>query len=339
MASQQLYLELAKALAQPSKLYRALDTGLGGVDKALEGYTKGSAVGDAVRKRNLDRQTLAEALGNQPLEEGIRNLTGEGGASQNTNIDNLIALDKARRESLPKPGESYTADQAAAVASGDPSKLAKAFGGVIPRTAVAANTTASGVHGKNEFFGTRGSQINLQQLPSEMGPSTGAGAAFGVKIAARQGKSLVANPGSAQKIGLASGDIARAVLRAAPQLDALRGADFSQNLATRLSSIGQKITGNPNGPDVPKLRKEMYDILDELDKSATPFIQNHLKNYEEMMSPLPDTVKRRESGEDLPNIPFNDGSGRKTYQKTAVNAQGVRIGTNDNWATFEPVQQ
>lgn len=27
----------------------------------------------------------------------------------------------------------------------------------------------------------------------------------------------------------------------------------------------------------------------------------------------------------------------KTYQKTAINAQGVRIGTNDDWATFEPV--
>lgn len=304
-----LYELLAEAKARPSKLYRAFDTGFKGVDEGIQGYLKGQAIKDSLRERTLKQQTLSDALGGIPPEEGIMNLTGEQGVIQHPNLAVYAAFEKAKRDRQPKPGDNYTPEQAEAVSSGDPSKLAHAFGGVIPRSAVAANTTSRGVTGRNDFYGTKGSQINLQQLPSEMGPNTGAGAAFGVKIAARQGKSLVATPGSAQKMGLASGDIARAVLRAAPQLDVIRGADFSQNLATRISAIGQKITANPNGPDAPKLRREMYDILDDLDKSATPFIQNHLKNYEELMAPLPEGVKRRESGEDLPDIPFNDGSG------------------------------
>lgn len=95
---QLLFLKLAEALGQDSRGLRAVKAGAQIPFQAMEGYETGAKFGDTIRQRKLNRQTLGEALGGQPLETGIMNMTGEGGAAQNTNIDNLIALDKARKE-------------------------------------------------------------------------------------------------------------------------------------------------------------------------------------------------------------------------------------------------
>jgi hypothetical protein len=86
-----LYTMLAEAYGQPSRGYRDAETAANavtGIDKGLETY----------RKRQLEKQSLGDALGGLPLEEGILKLTGETGALQDKNIGNLIALQKAKKE-------------------------------------------------------------------------------------------------------------------------------------------------------------------------------------------------------------------------------------------------
>lgn len=150
----------------------------------------------------------------------------------------------------------------------------------------------------------RKAQYTLQDLPSNQGPSTAGGAAYQVKVAARQGKTIVAKAGSAQRTGLSSGDLARAILRAAPTEEAMKAANFSDNLVTRFSLMKQKLTADPSAVDNPKIRREIYDIFDEMDKSATPFIKNQLDDLESLMGPLPPGIRKRQLGETLPDIPF-----------------------------------
>lgn len=349
-----LYDKLAEAYARPSGAYRTFQTAADIPQKALEGYLAGSQVADSIRERKNKQRTLTDILGGtMPAgTEGYGNLTAEQFKPTAEILSGIGAIDKANKSGAPKVSDFVSQDQALKALTGvqgkttpeDQAFLSAFPPGQIPRQDFATyfngKTNKQTANSRSDIAGANVGRINLQQLPSELGPNTGAGAAYGVKIAARQGKSIIAKPGSAQRMSLASGDIARAVIRAAPQLDAQRGADFSQNLATKISSISQRITSNPNGPDAPKLRKEMYDILDDLDKSATPFIANHLQNYEDLLGSLPAGVKQRELGETLPDVPFDAGGPvqQKTYQKTGTGPNGIKIGTNDNWATWEPIQ-
>lgn len=148
----------------------------------------------------------------------------------------------------------------------------------------------------------------FSDLPSRSNPNTASGAAYMVKVAARQGKSIIAKPGSPQQVALAASDLARAVQRSAPQLETLQGSSFSNNLVTQMNMLTQKLTADPSGKDVPKIRRQIYDLLDELDKTAQPWIENDLKNIEDIQGPLPKNVKNRELGLNVPDVPFIDGS-------------------------------
>lgn len=61
--SEGLYQELAKALARPSRAFRAAQVGLQIPEQAMEGYTQGADFIDKVRRRKQDQQTLAQVLG------------------------------------------------------------------------------------------------------------------------------------------------------------------------------------------------------------------------------------------------------------------------------------
>lgn len=157
--------------------------------------------------------------------------------------------------------------------------------------------------------GVRKSQFTLQDLPSNQGPSTAGGAAYQVKVASRQGKNLIAKAGSSQRLGLAQGDLARAVLRNSPTDEAMRNANFSENVINRWSQMKQKLTSDPAAINNPKIRKEIYDIFDEMDQSATPFIKMQLDNMEDVGFPISAGVRKREMGETLSTIPFIENPG------------------------------
>lgn len=156
----------------------------------------------------------------------------------------------------------------------------------------------------------RRSQNIMTDLPSRSNPSTAAGAAYQVKVAARQGKAIIGKPGSPQQLALAASDLARAVQRSAPQLETLQGAGFSNNILTQLNRLTQSLTADPSGKDVPKIRRQIYDLLDDLDKTATPWIENQLKNTEDIWEGnLPknwDMLKKRELGLNIPDVPFQE---------------------------------
>lgn len=308
MASEALFAELARALGQDSRGLRAVKAASEIPFQAMAGYDAGAQFRDRLNSRKLQNQTLSSALGgNIPSGlEGFGNTTVGAATALEKPITAIAALDKARRDGLSKPGETYTPEQTAAVASGDPTQLAKAFGGAVPRTAVAANTTARGITGKNDFFGAKTGQMGLQELPSLLGPNTAPGAAYMVKVSARQGKSLIAKATSPQNLSLAGADLARAVQRSAPFSSTIGESDYGNTLLTTWGRLKQKLDSDPKSPDVPKLRKQLYDTFDELDKASTPWIENHLASYEERMGALSPAERARQLGTNIPEIPFQD---------------------------------
>lgn len=168
---------------------------------------------------------------------------------------------------------------------------------------------------------TRLGQYTMQDLPSNQPPSTAGGAAYQVKVAARQGRALIGKAGSAQRTGLATGDLARAILRAAPTDEAMQHANFSDNLVTRFSLLKQKITADPNTVNNPQVRKEMYGIFDEMDKAAEPWIKNQLDEMKDQGFPISDKTYRRQLGLDIPDIPFIELPGGQPGQNPAQPAQ------------------
>lgn len=247
------------------------------------------------------------------------------------NYDSFNALtekDKDNLKELPafkalssKTNENYTPEQAQAIMSGNPQMIAKAFPDGVPRTAVSPAVSAAGAEGRNKYFGTRASATFMNELPSNTSPNEPAGAAYAVKVAVRQGQSLINKAGSPQAIALAASDLARAVQRSAPQMDVIRGGGFSDNFITRLNMIAQKFTADPSGSakDVPKVRKEMFDMLGDLDRSAQPWIDNKLKDIESNFSDqLPqdwEQIKKRQRGETLTPVQFDSGSGQGGQQQ------------------------
>lgn len=174
----------------------------------------------------------------------------------------------------------------------------------------AARILSSQIAAKNKpppgsaMAGVRQTQFTLQDLPSNQPPTTAGGAAYQVKVAARQGKNLIAKAGSSQRLGLAAGDLARAVLRASPTDEAMHNANFSDNTINRWNQLKQQITSDPTAVNNPKIRKEIYSIFDEMDKSASPFISMQLDNMEDAGFKVSPGTRKREMGETLPDIPF-----------------------------------
>lgn len=162
---------------------------------------------------------------------------------------------------------------------------------------------------KSTGFGTtmgpiRQAQYTIQDLPSNQGPTTAGGAAYQVKVGAKQGKSLIAKPGSPQRTAAAAADLVRSITRVAPTDTALGTANFSNTLVSRWSALKQQLTADPSQVDNPKIRKEMYDIFDEMDKSATPFIANQLDDMADAGFPVTPGTRKRQLGETLPNSPY-----------------------------------
>jgi len=200
----------------------------------------------------------------------------------------------------PKPQMEWAPVSGMLSKSGRPLEIDKTTGEI--REAGPAGSASTG-YGAN-MAPIRKAQYTMQDLPSNQPPSTSGGAAYQVKVAARQGKSLIAKAGSAQRTGLAIGDLARAILRAAPTDEAMQHANFSDNMVTRFSLLKQKITADPNAVNNPQIRKEMYAIFDEMDKAAEPWIKNQLDEMKDQGFPISQKTYERQLGLNIPDIPF-----------------------------------
>lgn len=192
-----------------------------------------------------------------------------------------------------------------------------------------------------EFYKTQVGRNQLELLPSQQGPNTAPGAAYQVKVAARQGKSLIANATSPQNLQLASVDLSRAIQRAAPTSETIGAGNYGNSLTTLWGQLTQKITSDPTSPDVPLLRKQLYDTFDELDKAATPWIGNHLSNMEangtnsSFGNSWGDT-KKREMGINIQDVPFNANPSVGSAQNPNVsNGLPVQPDKNDPAGLFQ----
>lgn len=137
-----LYDKLAEAYGRPSGAYRAATAALDVPNQGLEGYLKGTEIGDKLKARKLQGQTLAEALGgNIPAGlEGFGNTTIGAATALEKPITAIAALDKARRESMPDMKDYLTPDQAKAYGASD--SVINSFNGrPIPRQVVAGDVS------------------------------------------------------------------------------------------------------------------------------------------------------------------------------------------------------
>lgn len=382
MASEALFEELSKALARPSGAYRAATAALEIPQQAVQGYydvkKRQGDLAEAKLKPYEIYSKIAEQVGPNAANSIFQKAgmtvpdMGTGGSSpsnlpagQLSTMGNYGKNQLGMRKTLQEIDQTgpRTTDSARSnlTAAGLPPEAVDAWlksntdaNGMVPNKNYddfikAKNTGNAGSRG--DYYTSRVQGDILGRLPSNQGPSTAAGAASQVQIASRQGRSLIADPlTSPQRLSLASDDMARAVLRAAPQLDALRGSNFSSNLASRLNQITQYFgTGNVKPEDVPKLRQEMYGIFKDLETSSRPFVDRELQNMESTYGAqglLPqdwNSLKQRELGLNFPDIPFNPGGANPgagsggVQWVIATNPQGIKIRSKDNFATFEPV--
>lgn len=152
--------------------------------------------------------------------------------------------------------------------------------------------------------GERARQFGINDLPSNQGQNTAGGAAYQVKIGARQGKALISKPGSPQRTGAARADLVRAITRVAPTDEGLRNVNFSDNVAQRWAQLKQQLTVDPSAVDNPKIRKEMYDIFDDMEKSSEPFIVNQLDELQDQGYNITPATRRRQLGLNFPEVKF-----------------------------------
>ena len=212
--------------------------------------------------------------------------------------------------------------------------------GQVPKSAKIVSSIQQGI---SPYADVRATQSIMTDLPSRSAPSTQAGAASTVQFSARQGKQLIAEPGSPQRLALSAVDLARTIQRNAPTVDTLTNSGFAENLVTKLNLLKQKITTDPSSSDVPKLRKEIFDIFTDLENSSKPIIKRQLDTTESLWRDrLPQDWKKirtSELGEDLPPINFNEGaSGAKTPNVGDVEGnyrfRGGDPTKPENWSPF-----
>lgn len=193
--------------------------------------------------------------------------------------------------------------------------------------------------GMSPYADMKDRQFLLSSLPSRAGTGTLPAQASAVQLAARQLKTLIATPGSYQRLGLAKGDVARMVLRAAPQQEVLKDAGFSDTLINSLNVIKQKISSDPTAIDQPLIRKELYDIGTELEKSSRPVLERSLNETERSYGgKLPSEwtkTRAEELGDNFPDIPFQ---GMDTSQIMYANNGVQRIQSTDGGQTWSPVK-
>lgn len=286
----EVYQLLAQAVQQKNQMYQGLGQSLGqGVGSGIQAYgqqkekkQREKKWGSAVDQLTSQEPQIAPFGG---MLKGDPSLAGQV-------IPGLMKQPKPQMEWSPVSGMLSK--------DGRPLEIDKTTGEIKEAGPAGSKSTGYG----STMGPIRTAQYTMQDLPSNQGPNTSGGAAYQVKVAARQGKSIIAKAGSAQRTGLGSADLARAILRAAPTEETLHNANFSDNLVTRFSRLKQKITANPDQVNNPQIRKEMYSLFDELDKAAEPWIKNQLDEMKDQGFPVSEKTYRRQLGLDIPDIPF-----------------------------------
>jgi len=339
MPSDSLYEALARAYSLPSRGTRNAQAGLNVLENAGEGYLKGQAIGDQIRQRRLSQQTLNEALGGRGLE-GIGNLTGESGAIQHPNVVAEIELQKALKESgsVPKFQQgNFNVDNrltrfnpyAGQYEYADaPGTIVKPGGKIVPNAP--PGSTTSVISGS----------VNTSPRVAPTIPASESDKLADLN-SMKEALGVVRNNYDPSFVGPYD-----ARMQTAKQTTGFgattRGALFSQSV----QDIKDRLLRARSGAQINEQEyRRLVALVPDQYKSEVDFLAK-MDRFDQVLN---STIasKRQElmragyrGASTLPNISTGQSPERtaKTYQKTARNAQGVVIGTNDNWATFEPVQ-
>lgn len=285
-----------------------------GPDRAIQ------LMGPSLQSMGIDVSKLSSSGTSTGSQPSPQELEGMGKYGQNQLTARKTALDLENNA-------PYSAQEVRGMMSSNP-QAAEALIRAYPNGNIPSRTVQNAIQGlsANRLQGMIATR-QFQLLPSQSGPNTAAGAAYQVKVAARQGKSLIAKATTPQALALASVDLSRAVQRAAPVSETIGAGNYAQSLPTLYGQFQQKLTSDPNGPDVPKMRKALYDQFNELDKASTPWITNHLSNMEDSGTSSTfggnwKAVRNREMGDNIPDIPFQETSSTSPSTDTGVPSVG-----------------
>jgi|SRR5882672_141395 len=347
---------LAQAKAQPDRWARDLNAGVGAVQDTAGGYMRGLQMKRQMQEYPLElagKQSalydhlskLSEQYGPDKAAEimtpvfksvgltmptsggsGATNYTPQqlasmGGTWATKQLGNQNVIGEMKKRDLDiENNQPFSTDVANFIGKGDMEGLTKyhaAKNETVPYREVQQLIAAKRPQFMQGLVGLKGSQAVLAALPSHQPTGTPARSASDVQFSVRQGKALIANASTDPKrIGLASLDAARSVLRAAPQIDAIRGADYSDTLMNTLNNLGNKLSSGKVSPqDLPIVRKQLFDAFSDLENSSRPLIARELSHAERTLGPqgfLPpewENMKKDEMGVNFPDIPFDPGSG------------------------------
>lgn len=226
-----------------------------------------------------------------------------GGILDDSNVGQLLP---SAFKPPPKPPSPWAAVPNMTTKDGNPLEINKETGEIRP-VPIKGGTKVNSY--ANVMGPIRERQYTIQDLPSNQPANTAGGAAYQVLVASQQGMNLIARAGSVQRTALATGDLARAILRNAPTDEALRNANFSENVISQWGRIKQQLTADPKAIQNPKIRREIYDIFKEMRASSRPFIENQLRDMRDTGFTIPDSVYKRQLGDTIPVIPFQEGTG------------------------------
>lgn len=351
MASDALFMALANAESQPSKALRAVQSAGEAGEGILGGYLQGRQMKAGAQEAALKPYEIWSKISDSAGPDVANSIfkqrgipipdmgTGGGQLNNPSDLVNQGAFGAKRLEAM------KTAQGLSESGPRDPTSVRSNLlqSGMNPQAAdawLSVNTDATGkVQNKNyedlikgltaknqglrmegmaDYFHTKSGVMSLQQNPSEMGVNTLPGAAAQVLIGSKMGKSLIAKPGSPQRTAAARADAARTILRKSPTDEALQTMDYTGNLSQRWAVLKQNLLTDPESVDNPKIRKDMYDLFDDMQKAAMPFIANQLANKESAGIPVPPELKQRELGLNIPEIPFDAGSVQNPNISTGI---------------------
>ncbi len=359
MPSSALYEELAKAYATPSKGYRAAMTGIDAVKQGIGGYLEGQQIADTMRQRKIQQTSLSDLLG-QNTPDGLSNLTVDQADALVKPVTAYAALQKANTPDTPKVGETMTPEQARAYGVSE-DIINSYHGQPVPRL-VATGYVNSDIgqqradamksmaesrkqSTQNSILGTamRYSQAGQAQKTASdafqrLGNLNRVEQILG-QIQAQGGQATIR-----QRTELASG-VARSINPTGVMTNEALNLYIPQSLKGKFGNFGEYLSNQSVPVDFSGYIGELSGLVNREKEVNQGLISagSQLGNpaLEQLRNVNPRLAQSVQDSKQNPLLTNTMGTSvpKKTYQKTAKNAQGVTIGTNDNWATFEPVAQ
>ena len=308
MANEALYQELAKALSQPSRTYRAAQAGLDIPTQALQGYLGGSDIADKLQQRKYGKMTLADLLGDPSKVENLPISTLK---TVEPALDYYAKTQKSLEDSLtPSQALSFGVDQ----------PFIDTFGGKPISRQVAQGYTANksrdkiatALQGRTQLQVANAINHNVNSLTS----SGALGVAGKNNLRIARVKSLLERPSdlTPQELELVTTDLAGVIQGGAPLQNTIEGQAIG-TLSTRLAELMKNVSNSPQTFNDRGFRSRIIMLANEMIKADNQVqdkaFGNVVANFGHLTTPehLSRVRQAIKNNEQLPIIDVGESGG------------------------------